>query len=1088
LIGPDRPRYGGDAGLSAKPSPHGKELVGLHLHGNGDLADRLGAAVYLAGPGPSGCSMYLGEAVSDILGFTPEELRADPGIWLRQLHPQDRDLVPRASSLATTGRVRSEYRLFHRDGRIVWVLDDAVLAHGQDGEQLLHGILLDVTDRKRTELMLSAQGDIVEAVAGGATLTEVLTLVAQAVESLIGSGECIVEAVAAVEAGRQLVMSADGPVADPAHWDPHAVVRSSPIRAGSGETLGRVVLRYRRGTTPPPAEEELPAWAARLAALALVRAAEHDRMVSSVALLGATLESTVDGILVVDRSGRIAGYNQTFADMWRIDPELISYGEDGKLVAYVLEQLVDPAGFLAKIDQLYDDLEQTSVDELAFLDGRVFERYSQPQRVDGTPVGRVWSFRDVTEKRRLQVDLRDSQDNLGMLVGQVRDYAILNLDPTGHVITWNAGAERIKGYTEQEILGQHFSVFYTEEDVAAGKPAHWLEIALAEGHALDEGWRVRKDGSLFWGTAVITALYDDDGRLRGFGKVTRDTTDKHDAELALQSQTRTLELLGAVASASNSAAGVEEALTATLKAFSEFGSWQLAHAYLADHDDPSALRHSVWHEETPGSFAGLRAATEATSPAADSLPRSAFTSPVPVCLPSLEGDPRFGRTTQAGLVAACAFPILVRDEPVGVLEFFSTQPRDCRADIRPVMQQIGAQLGRVVERERAELRLARHATQLERLSNRLETVLNSAGEGIYGLDAHGTVTFINDAGARLVGLPGEQMVGRAAQDVIHAESESGHLEHGEAPSSDALSTTATPRVLTGRHRRTDGSLFDSESVSAPILQDGAVVGSVVVFRDVSERRAVERLKDQFISMVSHELRTPLTGVRGALGLLSGGAAGPLPPKAARMVEVGTTSVDRLIRLITDILDFERMTAGRMTAHPRIAAAGPLITATVEEIAVLAAAAQVSVKAGNTPGAVLADPDRVLQILTNLIGNAVKFSDPGSTVELSTTVLEEHVRFDVVDDGPGIPPDQLDEIFQPFRQVDASDSRRHEGTGLGLAICRSIVEQHKGRIWASSEPGVGATFSFTLPRADQPSDGENADLRMDGESSSVRRSG
>ncbi|HEV7195758.1 MAG TPA: hypothetical protein VGN19_07455, partial [Pedococcus sp.] len=116
---------------------------------------------------------------------------------------------------------------------------------------------------------------------------------------------------------------------------------------------------------------------------------------------------------------------------------------------------------------------------LAFRDGRVFERYSQPQRVDGATVGRVWSFRDVTDTRRLQADLRHTQDNLGLLVGQVRDHAILNLDPTGHVITWNAGAQRIKGYVDHEILGQHFSVFYTQADQAAGKPQHELEVALA---------------------------------------------------------------------------------------------------------------------------------------------------------------------------------------------------------------------------------------------------------------------------------------------------------------------------------------------------------------------------------------------------------------------------------------------------------------------------------------------------------------------------------------------------------------------------------------------------------------------------------
>ncbi|HEV7195757.1 MAG TPA: PAS domain S-box protein, partial [Pedococcus sp.] len=385
---------------------------------------------------------------------------------------------------------------------------------------------------------------------------------------------------------------------------------------------------------------------------------------------------------------------------------------------------------------------------------------------------------------------------------------------------------------------------------------------------------MRKDGSPFWASVVITALRDEQGRLRGFGNVTRDITDKHQADLDLQSQARMLELLGEVATASNSASSVEEALTAALEAFARFGDWQLAHAYLADYDDPSSFRHSVWHEEGPGDFASFRAATEAAEAGEVTLPQGVFSSPTPIWLPTLEEEPRFGRVAEAeraGLVAACAFPILVRDQPVGVLEFFSTEPHPTRADVLPVMHHLGTQLGRVIERDRAEHRLARHARQLERLSDRLEMVLNSAGDGIYGLDADGTVTFINAAGARLVGLPVDLIVGRPATEVIGIEpgarqgdpQDCGPSGGGPQP----IAADDGPRLWTGRHRSADGRLYDSESIAAPIVSEGAVTGTVVVFRDISERRAVERLKDQFISVVSHELRTPLTGIRGALGLL-----------------------------------------------------------------------------------------------------------------------------------------------------------------------------------------------------------------------------
>ena len=1037
------------------------------------LADRLGVAVYRAEPGPVGRWLSASAAVTEILGLTPEQLTADAGLWLARLHPDDRDMVlEREDSLAASGRVCSEYRMIRPGGQVVWVMDDAVVEQGDRGEDVLHGFLIDITDRKRTELMLATHAEIVEAVASETALATVLTDLADRVAALSGTARCTIEVFGDGTANRPFAVTTGGSGADaeghpggPAAWNP-GVVREAPVLSPTGQTLGRLSLHWPAQASPGAKDEDLPAWAARLAALAVVRAAEHAAMATSVALLSATLESTVDGILVVDRSGRIAGHNQKFATMWRIDPDLLGAGDDAQVMGSVLAQLVDPAAFVAQVKHLYDCPDETSFDELAFLDGRVFERYSQPQRVEGTPVGRVWSFRDVTDKRRLQADLRDTQDNLSRLVGQVRDYAILNLDAEGHVITWNAGAERIKGYTEQEILGQHFSVFYPPEDVAAGKPTLELQAVLADGHVADEGWRVRKDGTRFWASVVISALRDDQGRLRGFGKVTRDITDQHQARLALHRQASTLELLGAVATASNSAASVEEALAAALKAFAQFGNWQLAHAYLADHDDPSVLRHSVWYQEPPGAFAAFRASTEAVRAGEVKLPQGVFASPAPIWLRSLEDDPRFGRVddaARAGLVSACAFPILVRDEPVGVLEFFSTEPQDCHTDTLTVLAQVGAQLGRVVERDRAEHRVAAHARQLERLTSRLEMVLNSAGDGIYGLDARGIVTFINDAGARLVGLPAEAVVGRPVAEVIMVEPAPDATDAAGAAQARDREADPAPRAFTGRHIRADGTVFDTESIAAPIVADGTVAGSVVVFRDISERRTVERLKDQFISVVSHELRTPLTSIRGALGLLAGGATGPLAPRAARMVDVATTSTDRLIRLITDILDLERMTAGYLTVHPEPTGADDLIAAAAEETAMLAQGAEVGITVGATCGRVLADRDRVIQILSNLVGNAVKFSEPGSAVELRSTPIDGYVRFDVTDQGPGIAADQLEAIFEPFRQVDGSDTRRHGGTGLGLAICRGIVEQHHGLIWATSEPGRGSTFSFTLPR-------------------------
>lgn len=237
--------------------------------------------------------------------------------------------------------------------------------------------------------------------------------------------------------------------------------------------------------------------------------------------------------------------------------------------------------------------------------------------------------------------------------------------------------------------------------------------------------------------------------------------------------------------------------------------------------------------------------------------------------------------------------------------------------------------------------------------------------------------------------------------------------------------------------------------------------------DITQRKRVEKAKDEFLSVVSHELRTPLTSIRGALGLLASGAMGELAPKGQRMLEIACSNTDRLVRLINDILDIERMESGRATLQREICDAADLVTRTVEAIRPAAEEDQVTLSATAAPVPVFADPDRILQALINLVHNAVKFSPAGSTVRVSAERRDGEVLFSVTDQGRGIPGDKLELVFGRFQQVDASDSRQKGGTGLGLAICRSIVSQHGGRIWAESAPGEGSTFSFTLPALPGP---------------------
>ena len=371
-------------------------------------------------------------------------------------------------------------------------------------------------------------------------------------------------------------------------------------------------------------------------------------------------------------------------------------------------------------------------------------------------------------------------------------------------------------------------------------------------------------------------------------------------------------------------------------------------------------------------------------------------------------------------------------------------------------------------RRRLEERVAERTRSLRQISDRTDLLVDSVGEGIYGVDRDGLITFVNPAAAQALGYAAAELTGCDAHVTFHARGADGQL----LPKDQCYITEAVREGLVSTaeddsYVRSDGQLLPVEVTTTPLTEEEAVVGAVVIFRDVTQRREVDRLKSEFVSMVSHELRTPLTAIQGSLGLISGGALGPLPAPAARMLEIASISAHRLNRLVDDILDIERIQSGVLVLQPGRQDARAVVDAAVEQMQVLAVEAAVEMRVGPVEGAVHADPDRAAQTLINLLGNALKFSYPGGRVEISARVDGDVVEFTVTDEGRGIPADRLERIFNRFEQVDSSDAREKGGFGLGLAISRSLVERSGGRIWATNNPDRGATLHFTLPRADCP---------------------
>jgi PAS domain S-box-containing protein len=242
----------------------------------------------------------------------------------------------------------------------------------------------------------------------------------------------------------------------------------------------------------------------------------------------------------------------------------------------------------------------------------------------------------------------------------------------------------------------------------------------------------------------------------------------------------------------------------------------------------------------------------------------------------------------------------------------------------------------------------------------------------------------------------------------------------------------------------------------------------VAEQTVERLEEVEQLKKGFLSTVSHELRTPLTSIRGSLGLLASGAAGPLPDHVVEVVALAERNAIRLMALIEDILDLERLETGKIELQMTRVPIASILRRAMESLAAFGAHG-VTVDAPNVSSFIDVDADRIVQVLVNLLSNAVKFSPPGGVVTIAVTVDGQWTEFRVIDHGRGVPAVHRPAIFEPFRQVDPSDAREKGGAGLGLAICKSIVEQHGGSIGVESEEGAGSAFWFRLASL-TPADG------------------
>lgn len=360
----------------------------------------------------------------------------------------------------------------------------------------------------------------------------------------------------------------------------------------------------------------------------------------------------------------------------------------------------------------------------------------------------------------------------------------------------------------------------------------------------------------------------------------------------------------------------------------------------------------------------------------------------------------------------------------------------------------------------------RTGSALRRSEQQLKLITNALPALVAYIDSRHRYRFNNYAYETWYNIPYQQIKGRQISEIVSLEVYQHLLPHLEQAMGGEEVTFETEMVKASGDR-----LWVSISY-IPDIQSGQVKGLFSLVSDISDRKATERMKDEFLSVVSHELRTPLTSVHGSLQLIATGKLGQLNATGQELIDIAISNTARLSRLLNDILDLERMGSGKVSMAPAKCLASDLIGSAIETMQTMADDYGITLTADTTPLPVWADPDHILQTLTNLLSNAIKFSPRDSSVLVSaytSPTNHKNVEFSVKDQGRGIPTEKLETIFERFAQVDSSDARKRGGTGLGLAICREIVQQHNGRIWVKSIHGQGSTFYFTLfkPTASTP---------------------
>lgn len=729
---------------------------------------------------------------------------------------------------------------------------------------------------------------------------------------------------------------------------------------------------------------------------------------SSESISTNTAEAGV-GVLITDEDFDVGWIDGLIEEYFGLDREAVVGRDIRSVVEETLsERIAEPDSFTDSVLTAYDEdayidhLEcRVNADADTDLEDHRLDYQSKPITSGRYAGGRIELYADSTDRKRSEDALQESQNAFQSLVDAIEEYAIFKLDADGRVSSWNSGAEQINGYDSEEILGKHFSTFYTEADRAANVPERTLENAIANGSVEEEGRRVRKDGSQFWANVTITPVWDDDDVLRGFLKITRDMSDRRERERELEGELQ--RVLGRIS----------DAFYAVDDDF-RFTHVNERAEELLQRTEAELLGENLW----------------------DVFPSAAEIDDVREAFHT-------ARETQESTSYE-----LYYDE----LDFW------VEANLYPSETGISVYFRDVTERKRYE-------RELEESEQRYRTIAEYFPNGIVTLFDHDLeYTLAAGQGFdRIPDEPGD-LEGRRFSDIwpskTSEELEPALLAALEGEQQSVELSYAGREWVVHAAPVTDkrGDVFAGVTMAQDITERTA--NQRRLEETVAQLENSNKRLEQFAYAASHDLQEPLRMVSSYLQLIESRYADDLDRDGEDFLEYAIDGADRMREMIGGLLEYSRIETRGGPLEPVDLEA--VLEDVLSDLQITIEESDAEITSADLPR-VVGDAIQLRHVFQNLVSNAITYSgDEPPRIHVDAERRGGEWVISVHDEGIGIEPENQQRVFEVFQRLHSSET--YPGSGIGLALCERIVERHGGEIWLESEPGVETMVSFTLPVA------------------------